>query len=356
MLQSPLDGPQSRPDDEPHSRLDEELYAMGDSPPDQPQSRLDARRTPRAVKVHQNQVSVEGGWSKMKHVVETMTVSHDNGNSDELFARVSTACPWLRGIITDNNERGRMRFLSVLKTCREKLDKLDEDASPSTAAVAVDAADDDADPMDALADMEDVPPAKKPKRPKKTIGGVRIIQMPKSPNAGSDTVDVRFYMQTAKTRPVLWISVGCLPWLLEYAIEETTTLGVIDCDPTGDLDDAGSVVTGFRIIWDFGAHKYDAEILKGDHKGKVLSMTPNELGAERLAIARRSCGASLTMKDATRVFLEKWCDAVMRNAVDAFEATWSADVVASLCTTPETESTEATLTDSCTTNPEDAIE
>ena len=354
MLQSPLGEPQSRPDDEPQSRLDEELYAMGDSPPDQPQPQLDARRTPRGIKVHQNQVAVEGGWTKMKHVVETMTVSHDNGNSDEVFARVSTACQWLRCIITDNNERGRMRFLSVLKTCREKLDKLDADASPSTAAVAVDAADDDADPMDALADMEDVPPAKKPKKAKKTIGGVRTIQMPKSPNAGSDTVDVRFYLH-GRTKPGLWVSVDCLPWLLEYAIEETTMLGVA-CDPTVDLDDAGSAVTGFRIIWNFGTHKYDAEIPKGDHTGKVLSMTPNELGAERLAIARGICGASLTMKDATRVFLEKWCDAVMQNAVDAFEATWSADVVASLCTTPETESTEATLTDSCTTNPEDAIE
>ena len=43
MLQSSLGEPQSRPDDEPQSRLDEELYAMGDSPPDQPQPQLDAR-------------------------------------------------------------------------------------------------------------------------------------------------------------------------------------------------------------------------------------------------------------------------------------------------------------------------
>ena len=164
MLQSPLGEPQSRPDDEPQSRLDEELYAMGDSPPDQPQPQLDARRTPRGIKVHQNQLAVEGGWTKMKHVVETMTVSHDNGNSDEVFARVSTACQWLRCIITDNNERGRMRFVSVLKTCREKLDNLDDDASASTAAVAEGAEDDDVDPMDALAEMEGVPPVKKPKK------------------------------------------------------------------------------------------------------------------------------------------------------------------------------------------------
>ena len=363
MLQSPLDDPQSRFDGEPQSRfagepqsrLADELYAMGGSPPDQPHSRRDARRTSREVKVHLNQVAVEGGWSKTKHVVETMTVSHDNGNADELFARVSTAGQWLRSIITDNNERGRMRFLSVLKTCREKLDNLDDDASASTAAVAEGAEDDDVDPMDALADME--PQAKKPKKkPKKTLGGVRSIQMPKSPNADSATVDVRFYMQSAKTKPTLWISVGCLTWLLEYALEETTTLGVKDCDPTGDPYDADAAVAGFRVIWDFGAKRYDAEILKGDHAGQALSMTPSELGAARLAIARRSCDASLTMKDATRVFLEKWCDAVTRNAVDAFEATWSADVVAPSCTTTETESTEPALTDSCTTNTDDATE
>ena len=270
MLQSPLDEPQSRPDDEPQSRLDEELYAM-----DEPQPQLDARRTPRGIKVHQNQLAVEGGWTKVKHVVETMTVSHDNGNSDEVFARVSTACQWLRCIITDNNERGRMRFLSVLKTCREKLDKLDEDASHSTAAVAVDAADDGADPMDALADMEDVPPAKKPKRPKKTIGGVRIIQMPKSPNAGSDTVDVRFYMQTAKTRPVLWISVGCLAWPLEYALAETTTAasaGDTAAAPAGGAD--GSAVSA-------GEHGTAASAGAGstaasaDGSGLAVSAEPN---------------------------------------------------------------------------------
>ena len=44
---------------------------------------------------------------------------------------------------------------------------------------------------------------------------------------------------------------------------------------------------------------------------------------------------------------------MFRLPVDAFEATWSADVVAPSCTTTETESTEPAMTDTCTTNIDD---
>ena len=66
--------------------------------PDNPQSRIDgepdSKRSRRPVKVLTNQVALEGGWNKTQHVVETMTVSHDNG-AKERFVRVSNSCLWL---------------------------------------------------------------------------------------------------------------------------------------------------------------------------------------------------------------------------------------------------------------------
>ena len=79
-------------------------------------------------------------------------------------------------------------------------------------------------------------------------------------------------------------------------------------------------------------------------------MSPVELGPSRLVIARRSLGASLTMKEATKAFLAEWCEAVKRNTVGEFEQTWSACGAASSCTATETETT-----DSCPTEADVAI-
>ena len=319
--------------------------------PDNPQSRIDgepnSKRSRKAVKVLMNQVALEGGWSKTKHVVDTMTVSHEDG-SKEQFARVSSSCQWLRCIVTDNNERGRMRFSKVLRMCREMLDA--PEAEAAVAASTAPELNDEYDPMDAFAEMEE--PQPKPKKdPKKkkssrAIGAVRTIQMPQSPGS-EDVVDVRFYMQSSKTKPALWIAVDHLAWVVEYAIAETDTLGVEDCDPVRGPNAADSAVAESRIIWDFETHAYNAAILKGDHAGKTRSMAPGELGSTRLAIARRTFGPSLTMKEATRNFLAKWCDAVTRNEMAEFEQTWSASCTAQSCTTTETETT-----DSCPTEAE----
>ena len=329
--------------------------------PDNPQSRIDGKpdsnRSRKPVKVLTAQVALKGGWSKTKHVVDTMTVSHDNG-AKEQFARVSTSFQWLRCIVTDNQERGRMRFSKVLKVCREKLDAPDapEPEAAAAASKAPSGADgDDADPMDALGETDEPPKPKKNQKNKNTsraLDAVRTIQMPQSP--GSDTVvSVRFYTQSRKTKPCIWISVDNLAWLVEYAIAETASLGVEDCDPTHDpcvANSADSAAAGFRITWDVAAHAYNAAILQGDHAGTTRSMSPSELGPSRLVIARRSFGASLTMKEATKAFLAGWCEAVARNAVDEFEQTWSACGAASPCTATETETT-----DSCPTEADVAI-
>ena len=321
--------------------------------PDNPQSRIDGKpdsnRSRKPVKVLTAQVALKGGWSKTKHVVDTMTVSHDNG-AKEQFARVSTSFQWLRCIVTDNQERGRMRFSKVLKVCREKLDAPDEPEPEAvvTASNAPSGADvGDADPMDALAETDQPPKPKKDQKKKQTsraMGAVRTIQMPQSP--GNDTVvGVRFYVQSRKTKPCLWISVDNLAWFVEYAISETTSLGVEDCDPIQDPCVANSAVAEFRITWDFAAHAYNAAILQGDHAGMTRSMSPSELGPSRLVIARRSLGVGLTMKEATKAFLAAWCEAVKRNAVDEFEQTWSACGAVSSSTATETDTTDSCPTD-----------
>ena len=144
-----------------------------------------------------------------------------------------------------------------------------------------------------------------------------------------------------------------LAWFVEYAIAETTSLGVEDCDPTHDpcvANSANSAAAGLRITWDFAASAYNAAILQGDHAGMTRSMSPAELGTSRLVIARRSFGASLTMKEATKAFLAEWCEAVKRNAVDEFEQTWSACGAVSSCTVTDTDTT-----DSCPTEADVAI-
>ena len=199
-------------------------YASVRGVPDNPQSRIDgepdSKRLRKPVKVLTNQVALSGGWSATQHVVETMTVSHDNGAKEEQFVRISSSCNWLRCIVTDNQERGRMRFSKVLKLCREELDAPDEPEPEAvvTASNAPSGADvGDADPMDALAETDQPPKPKKDQKKKQTsrpMGAVRTIQMPQSP--GNDTVvGVRFYVQSRKTKPCLWISVDNLAWFVE---------------------------------------------------------------------------------------------------------------------------------------------
>ena len=274
-----------------------------------------------------NQVTVAGGNSKSKNVVDTVTVKLPDGNHEQ-FAHVQAATPWFRNLLGD---RGRFRFINVLTELRRKL------LSEEDAAVAADANDDEPDPMDALSDVDDekesaILKRKRRRRSSAQKTEVTVVSMPTLPPCAVDrdndaTVEVRclkHFKKTGGARVAVYVSVRDLTWLLHYAQSELEHLSVGDDDPVHDSDADASAVADFTVHWDFEHHRYKATIKSGEHAGEVREIDPAQIGGRILArSAQQGRDHSLTKREAAKLFLEQWCRAVIANEVVSFEADWS---------------------------------
>ena len=309
----------------------DEDHALPQSRPCDPPLGIDMKSKPkRNFTVCFNQVTVSGGNSRSKNVVDTVNVKLPDG-SELQFAHVQTGTPWFRNLLGD---KGRFRFINVLAELR-RLITSEEDAD--VAAVAADANDDEPDPMDALSDVEADKQSANLKRKRRRIpsaqkSDVAVVRMPTLPPCVVDrdkdaTVDVRclkHFKTTGGSAVALYVCVHDLTWLLDYAKSELEHLSVGDDDPGHDSDAEASAVSDFTVHWDFERHRYNATIKRGEHAGEVSEMDPDQIGGRRLArSAQQGCAHSLTKREAAKQFLEQWCRAVIANEVVSFEADWS---------------------------------
>ena len=304
---------------------------------DLPQSRqvnpqLGADKIPtwrRPFHIKFDQVTLTGGSSKTKTVVNTMTFKMPDG-AQEKFTHVNTKTDWFRNSLTQ--DRGRFRYITAFQSIRELL----QGDEPEEAADAAGADVDDApDPMDALSDVEvDQQIANpQPKRRRRSVTQkteVAVVRMTRLPPCddeydANDLVDVKCLRKGGRggASPI-HISVSNLTWLLTCVQSELVHLSVCEEQPELDLDAESSAAADYTIQWDFQQSHFRATVRTGDHAGKERTLHPDHIGGYRLARAKEhACDQSLGRRDAAKIFLASWCKAVIANDDASFEANWS---------------------------------
>ena len=155
----------------PQSRLDADESDDDGAVADEPQSRGAVGPRWRPVRVRTDQVSVDGGYSSAPQIVDSISITDQQGHV-ETFFKIVKRSSWFNKMIAGKEVRnGQLRCVDVLDELRDKIDhKLGlggfaEDEPPAVADT------EQFDPMDAL---EELTPKKvnkpMPQRPKRLRG------------------------------------------------------------------------------------------------------------------------------------------------------------------------------------------
>ena len=340
------DHPQSRPNaDGSHA----------DSADVPPQSHADSGPRWRPVRVRVDQVSVEGGYSTLPHIVESITLC-DPEKGSETFIKICKHHQWFMRMAAGKDIRkGQLRCVDVLDEMREKVDyKLglggfgeDEAAEEDEPAVA----DLRPDPMDALADAftdsQDLhtprkgkPPALRPRRHRSSAlkSGVMVVNMRPEPlcvdPSSTATHPVRVYLAGA-TKKELWVHIESLPWVVKYTADQIRLQGVVAPavaeEAIEHMRPNCSRVPNLRVDWNFHTKEWDGKFVQGPCKGVKRAMPPSSLTAQgwealqfRDMISHDSTfwkAAKAVKREAAKMLLSEWCASIAEGTEAEFEAT-----------------------------------
>ena len=164
--------------------------------------------------------------------------------------------------------------------------------------------------------------------------------MPKRPacTGTSDanvTTDICVYYKPAKYRgghPSIYLRTDSLDWLLSYAADEHHFQGVARSDPAKSAQRPANcpAVADLRLTWDFDGKAWDAEFVAGTFEGirtRVEARNITQLQWDKMqsmsVVEGDLAGAHIIrLKAAAKHLITQWCDAITRDARDAFEREW----------------------------------
>jgi hypothetical protein len=326
-----------------------------------PQSRTKSGSRWKPIRIRNDQVSIDGGYSNTSFVVDSLQICELN-HDPETFVKVTKQALWFMKMVGGpETSKGQLRPIDVLDELREKILHLqrgndeDEDAETITAveeaAVAEAAATEERwDPMDAL-DGDGKRPRESPETPnqcaqfKKVKRGLcgksRVfeVEMPRTPSCEDvnnfETVHVRAYLVGSTSRE-LWISTASLDWLLTYAAAQARFQGVV-CQAslcaTDEVTPNCAAVAGLRIDWNFTFKQWDAQFVAGPFNGATKSSSAADHTTERwehmkskgLVPQCELCESTpIARKEAAKQFLILWCEAIAQGSQGVFEENWCA--------------------------------
>ena len=305
------------------------------------------------VDILQDRVSIKGGYNGK---VETAhVVRYAAGDTTHVFVEVDKNAAWfLRGAGGQKVGKGELRAVKVIQLLRDLSAVADGDtavAGGDIAAVAGTLSESqgtDIDPMDAMDAMDEVTaavaevaPQKKPKTQtqKPTKGPHRALvhklEVPTRPpctaRGKDDKTAVYVYRQPNKrTNANLYLRTDCIDWLLSYAADEQGCQGVEPESPEKNTppDANCPAVADLRLDWDFDKKTWEAEFVAGPHVGTTRSMHVNDidnnvwdqLGHTSFASKPFPDASLVEKKNACKVWLTMWGQAVTRNESAAFDA------------------------------------
>ena len=256
--------------------------------------------------------SVKYGHLKYMHAVDSIEISRGLGT--ETFIRIDKGQPWLlKAMCPDKGaKRVHMQRVTLLDQLRKELldhvrvgEELDEE---TVVAEAV------ADPMAALDALAGEPESTEKVtrgskyRSKRKKHCVVVLEMPaREPHKYPSCTlkrSVRIYPTSTST---LYIAEPDLEWFLDWVWDELETGGVTRAEETVDDLVPNCVADGVHIRPDFTSTDlvYEAIVLAGDAKGKVVKSAVAGMTAVKFDKMAALHEYSATFADATREDLKR---------------------------------------------------
>ena len=123
-----------------------------------------------------------------------------------------------------------------------------------------------------------------------------------------------------------------LDWLLSYAADEHHFQGVVRSDPAKSAQGPAncSAVADLRLTWDFDGKAWDAEFVAGTFQGMRKRVATQHITREQWGKMQSMSAVEgyfahanfLRLKAAAKHLITQWCDAITRDAKDAFDREW----------------------------------